>query len=115
MAVLFFSKDLSNSFCTKGIFNLLKKFININVLVSSLWLFFMQRGQKMFKKKFNTTILQDYPYLGSTNTRVLHSTKNYCEEALLIEVNNRWYTKTVPMKSGYEKCSECFPNEKSTL
>jgi hypothetical protein len=58
------------------------------------------------KKSFS--ILQHTPYLGSTNDKVIHSTENPCQDALLIPIDARWYIRSIPHSSGYEKCPKCF-------
>lgn len=61
-------------------------------------------------KKNMRSILKHTPYLGSARSRIIHSTDNPCSEAYLIEIDDRWYVKTIPSGGGYNKCPKCYPN-----
>ncbi len=64
---------------------------------------------KEVKKTFkNSALLLQTPYVGSCRSRVIHSTKNPCREVFLIEVDDRWYIRSIPRSKEYSLCPECF-------
>lgn len=65
--------------------------------------------------KNGENILNHTTYLGTTQGKVIHSTKDPCQEALLIAPNDRWYLRHLPRSSEYYLCNECFPDNKESL
>ncbi|HCL56748.1 MAG TPA: hypothetical protein DHW82_07040, partial [Spirochaetia bacterium] len=55
-------------------------------------------------------ILKHTPFLGSGRNKIIHSTENPCPEAYLVDVDDRWYIKSIP-DGGYVRCPKCFPSK----
>jgi len=68
---------------------------------------------KMFSNKKNIKpILKHTPYVGSADSKIIHSTENPCPDTYMIDPELRWYIRSIPEKSGYIKCKKCFPQDK---